>query len=84
MDLPAHPGTIVYAKVVDGQEIVVGERPVAEVPEALRFCATPQGPVPVVKAVAVMGPGDRVVEIHEYGPGGIWLRSTLAAPSPPR
>src|SRR5215217_4276367 len=54
METPAHPGTIVYAKIVDGQEIVVSERPVAEVPETLRFCATPQGPVPVVKAVALM------------------------------
>jgi hypothetical protein len=80
METPLHPGTIVYAKVVDGQEIVVSERPVAEVPEAMRFHQTPQGPVPVVKAVAMLGPGDRIIEIHEYGPGGVLLRSTLAAP----
>ena len=40
MDAPSHPGIIVYAKIVDGQEIVVRETPVAEVPEAMRFCLT--------------------------------------------
>ena len=84
METPAHPGTIVYAKVVAGQEMVISERPVAEVPEALRFHQTPGGPVPVVKAVAIVGPGDRIVEIHEYGPDGVLLRSTLAAPTAPR
>ena len=66
--------------MVEGQEIVVSEKPVAEVPEAMRFHQTPEGPVPIVKAVAIAGPGGRIVEIHEYGPGGVLLRSTLAAP----
>jgi hypothetical protein len=84
MDRTDHPGTILYAEVVDGQETLLKVEAVAAVPDAMCFVATPDGPVPIVRVVAMRsGPARRIVEILEYGPEGRLLRATLAAPPPP-
>jgi len=84
MDTPAHPGTILFLEFWEGQEIARRVKPAETVPEQIRWHATPQGRVPVVQIVAVRaGPDQRVVEIHQYGPDGACLQTTIAAPPTP-
>ncbi len=75
---PKHPGTILYVNEAGDVQV----RPVASVPEALRFAPTERGLVPVVKVVVAPLPqGDRRA-IREYGPDGELLRSTFQARKP--
>lgn len=70
---PPHPGKVTY---VDGRtQQVIEVEDVADVPETMRFAETPHGLVPVVKVVVLQGEGRS--EIHEYGPTGELLRSTV-------
>ena len=80
-----HPGKITFVECMDGVEKVVKVEDVLNVPESMRFRKDASGKdVPVVKTVAMKTADGRVREIIEYGPKGEFLRSTVAAPSPPR
>ena len=68
-----HPGVILF---VDGlTDRVIREAKAEEVPEAVRFAPTPDGPVPVVRIVCFDHPGARI--IREYGPNGELLRDRI-------
>lgn len=67
----AHPGHITF---YEGAR-VVSVTAASSVPDAVRFAPGPRGLVPVVKVVAT-GNGEQR-SIHEYGPDGALLRTTL-------
>ncbi|HZN94023.1 MAG TPA: hypothetical protein VFB81_15025 [Myxococcales bacterium] len=70
---PQHPGTIVYVNGDTGEE---SASPISEVPEELRFAPDQDGNlVPVVRVVARTAGDQR--NIHELGPDGQLLRSTV-------
>lgn len=69
-----HPGKITYWDGNTNQ--LLREAPIAEVPPQLHFGEGPDGTkLPVVKVVAYTDGNTR--RIHEYGPGGELLRTTL-------
>jgi hypothetical protein len=71
---PPHPGRVTYLNGNTGE--VVSEKPVAEVPEHLRFAPDETGAlVPVVKVVATVAGAQR--SMREYGPDDQLLRTTL-------
>ena len=70
---PKHPGTIVYVNGDTGEE---STSPISEVPEDFRFAPDKDGQlVPIVRVVARVAGDQRT--IHELGPGGEILRSTV-------
>jgi len=70
---PKHPGTITY---VDGNTGEESTSPISEVPEELRFAPDQDGNlVPIVRVVARTAGNQRT--IHELGPDGQLLRSTV-------
>lgn len=68
---PPHPGEITFLE----EDREVSRRPIAEVPESLRYARTPEGWAPVVKVVAQVRGAGRF--IREYGADGTLLRETV-------
>jgi hypothetical protein len=80
-----HPGAIDYYENIGGVETLVSTIDVNNVPEDMRFHKDNKGKVlPVVKTVAIKDDNGNIKEIIEYGPGGVLLQSTMAAPRPPK
>lgn len=70
---PTHPGTIVYVNGNTGEERT---SPISEVPEDFRYAPDRDGRlIPIVRVVAQTVGNQR--SIHELGPDGQLLRSTV-------
>ena len=75
---PRHPGTIVYVNGNTGEE---SSSPISEVPEDFRFAPGKDGQlIPIVRVVARTVGDQR--HIHEMGPDGELLRSTVQIKDP--
>jgi hypothetical protein len=69
--VPEHPGKIIF---MEG-DTILHEKDANDVPFGIRFVETPDGLVPVVKVVAITTGNQR--RIHQYGPDGQLLETTL-------
>ena len=69
---PPHPGEITIIDLIAGTQRVEAA---ANVPEAMAFAETPDGPVPVVRIEVVALDGRRTLE--SYDAAGRLLSSTL-------
>ena len=68
-----HPGEIIFVDGPSGR--ILDRKKASELPEAVLFVDTDEGPVPVVKIVMFTVEDRR--EVHEYGPNDVLLqRST--------
>nr|MDO8118756.1 hypothetical protein [Candidatus Sigynarchaeota archaeon] len=73
-----HPGTIKFFEIVDRVEKLVNVEKAENVPENMRFVDVDGKKIPVVKVVMVKN--NVFSEIHEYGPKGEFLRTTMSQP----
>jgi hypothetical protein len=70
-----HPGKITYYELIDGIEKESGTTSIDQIPENMRFGRNEKGTVPIVKIVWQNRKDGR--EIHEYGPDGELLRTSI-------
>ncbi|UYP46774.1 hypothetical protein NEF87_003059 [Candidatus Lokiarchaeum ossiferum] len=72
---PIHPGSISYYELINGEEILQNKRSSHDIPKSMLFKEINAKWIPVVKVVMIQN--EKMREIHEYGPNGQLLQSTL-------
>lgn len=73
-----HPGSISYFKLIDGKEILQHKQSSNEIPRSMLFKKINTRWIPVVKVVMI--DNEKMREIHEYGPKGQLLQTTIQLP----
>ncbi len=73
-----HPGTVEFYETVDGVEKLVKVEKATDVPESIKFVNVNGTRVPVVKVVMLKN--SVFSEIHQLGPKGELLKTTMSQP----